>query len=272
MGVEGLCDSHCHLDFEQFDPIREQVLLESYRVGVRDIVVPGVEAQYWDRLCQLCFSQQQHDHPRLWASLGLHPCFIEKHQPGDLARLEKLLRARGSGSLCRVVAVGEIGLDFWLPDSDRSTQLALFSEQLVLAKKFDLPVLLHARKSHDQVLQQLRGTPLGRGGIVHAFSGSLQQAEQYIALGFKLGVGGAVTYPRATKLRSTIKLLGEEHWVLETDAPDMPLYGMQGRINRPDNIPLVLQALAELFERDERQLAVQLRQNAETVLPELATA
>lgn len=270
MSVVGLCDSHCHLDFEQFDSIRDQVLLESYRVGVRDIVIPGVEARYWKRLNQLCINPSQHDFPRLWASLGLHPCFIDKHQLDDLVLLEQQL-TQEKANKGRVVAIGEIGLDFWMPNGDRASQLVLFGEQLMLAQQFDLPVLLHARKSHDQVLKQLRRIKLKRGGIVHAFSGSPQQAEQYVALGFKLGVGGAVTYPRATKLRSTIKLMGAEHWVLETDAPDMPLHGLQGRINRPDNLPVILQALTGIFELSEQQLLVQLRQNTEAVLPQLTT-
>lgn len=263
-----LCDSHCHLDFSEFDSTRSQLLESCFREGVEAIVVPGVLARHWPRLLRLC---QQHASPQLPAlmpALGLHPCFIDQHCADDLARLEQLVAGFCSDnrSQTKLVAIGEIGLDFWHPDSDRSLQLELFVKQLRLAQSYDLPVLLHARKSHDLILKQLRRLGFSAGGIVHAFSGSLQQAEQYVAMGFKLGVGGAVTYPRATKLRSTIERLGVDHWVLETDAPDMPMAGRQGQLNQPDYLPQVLAVLADLFQVPALSLAKILWRNTETVL------
>jgi TatD DNase family protein len=193
---------------------------------------------------------------------------MDAHSIDDLQQLEKHV-AEAKAMPCqqlKVVAIGEIGLDFWQAGSDRSGQLALFIGQLALAQKYDLPVLLHARKSHDDILKQIRRTGFSSGGIVHAFSGSRQQAGQYVSLGFKLGVGGGVTYPRAAKLRSTIKWLGVNHWVLETDAPDMPMFGRQGQINRPDYLPQVLAVLAELLQVPDSVLANQLWSNTEQVL------
>ncbi len=263
-----LCDSHCHLDFAEFDSIRTQVLEGCVKIGVEAIVIPGVVAQQWPKILQLCRRQSQARSPLLSAALGLHPCFVDRHGADDLQELERLVslsRVEPRRSQ-RVVAIGEIGLDFWRPDSDRQEQTELFVAQLALAKRFDLPVLLHVRKAHDEVLKQLRLSSLAAGGIVHAFSGSLQQAEQYIALGFKLGVGGAVTYPRATRLRSTLKQLGAAHWVLETDAPDMPMSGRQGQLNRPDYMLQVLGVVAELLQLPAPELARQLWLNTERVL------
>ncbi|WP_415882464.1 TatD family hydrolase [Neptuniibacter sp. QD34_54] len=234
-------DSHCHLDFSEFDLSRKEILLQARIAGVSDIVVPSVIADRWQDLLSLVKS----DH-NLHAALGLHPCFMEKHTPADLEILETLLATE------QVCAVGEIGLDLFIPEANLDQQLLYLNEQLALAKKFNLPVLLHVRKAHDQMLKQLRLIQLERGGIVHAFSGSEQQARQYLDLGFKLGIGGTVTYERAKKIRRLVQELPLESFVLETDAPDMPLAGHQGEVNLPANVAKVAEVIAEL-----RQIAVE---------------
>ncbi|WP_415892585.1 TatD family hydrolase [Neptuniibacter sp. PT8_73] len=228
-------DSHCHLDFSEFDLSRKEILLQARAAGVRDIVVPGVIADRWQDLLSLIKS----DH-NLHAALGLHPCFMAKHTQADLELLETLLVTE------QVCAVGEIGLDLFIPQANLDQQLLYLNEQLALAKKFNLPVLLHVRKAHDQMLKQLRLIQLERGGIVHAFSGSEQQARQYLDLGFKLGIGGTVTYERAKKVRRLVQALPLESFVLETDAPDMPLAGHQGEINQPARVRRVAEVIAEL--------------------------
>ncbi|MEH6469826.1 MAG: TatD family hydrolase [Halopseudomonas sp.] len=263
MGLLQFCDTHCHLDFTEFDKVRSE-LLDSCKVqGVRAIVIPGVTAECWSRLLRLCDALSQPRELVVKPALGLHPCFMGQHNAEQLLLLDRLLEQNS------VIAVGEIGLDFWDSYTDVEAQSQLFAAQLDLAKAHRLPVLLHARKSHDQVLHQLRGVRFDCGGIVHAFSGSLQQAERYVELGFKLGVGGAVTYSRALKLKRNLLQLGVEHWVLETDAPDMPLAGRQGELNRPDYLPEVFRELQRLYDLPAELLAAQLWRNAESVLGEL---
>jgi TatD DNase family protein len=170
----------------------------------------------------------------------------------------------------RPVAVGEIGLDFFVAGLDRERQQRLFEAQLAVARNADLPVILHARKSHDQVLATLRRMRV-RGGIAHAFNGSLQQARQYLELGFKLGFGGTLTYPRSSRIRALAKALPVEAIVLETDAPDMPVAAHRGERNSPEYLPDCLQALAEVRDADAAVLAAQTTRNACAVLRLAAT-
>ena len=151
-------------------------------------------------------------------------------------------------------------LDFFLPGHDKKAQLALFEGQLKLAAKHQLPVILHVRKAHDEVLKLLRQIPL-KGGIVHAFSGSMQQAQQYRGLGFLVGIGGGLTYPRAQRLQSLCSELPLSQIALETDAPDMPFCGHQGERNSPEYIPLVAEKLAELRDESLAEIAAQTSAN-----------
>ncbi len=249
-----LIDSHCHLDFSAFDADRETLLQHAAAMGVEHIVVPGVTADRWRMLLELC-RQYSGLHP----ALGLHPCFLDQHKPKDLIVLERLLASEA------VVAVGEIGLDLFLPQADLQHQLDYLLPQLAFADQFKLPVILHVRKAHDQMLQQLRQHALPRGGIVHAFSGSQQQAEQYLQQGFRLGIGGGITYPRANRLRTLIKQLPLESFVLETDAPDMPLQGFQGQRNMPERVRQVAETMAELRECSIEQVAATTTLTAQTV-------
>ncbi len=246
-----LIDSHCHLDFDAFDNDREAILSQCQTVGIKHIIVPGVTAKQWSNLIETCAQ-----YPMLKLALGLHPMFMAEHASDDVDKLRSTLMRN------KAIAVGEIGLDFFMADTDKEAQTNLFKAQLTLAAEFNLPVILHVRKAHDQVLKLLREINVP-GGIVHAFNGSLQQAEQYQKLGFLFGVGGALTYSRANKLRTLFSQLPEEHIVLETDAPDMPLSGYQGERNTPERIPLILRTLAELRSVSEASLAAATTANCQ---------
>jgi TatD DNase family protein len=251
-----LIDSHCHLDVADFDADRANVLQRARERGVRGIVVPGVTAAGWDGLWQLCEGE-----PDLYPALGLHPVYLDTHTPTDLERL----RAWLADSQRRPVAVGEIGLDYYVAALDRERQQALFEAQLELAREAELPVLLHVRKSHDQVLATLRRIRVP-GGIAHAFNGSLQQARQYGELGFRFGFGGMLTYERSSRLRALARELPAEAIVLETDAPDMVVEGHRGERNSPEYLPQVLSALAAVRGEPEAVLAAQTSANARAVL------
>ena len=229
-----LFDSHCHLDFAVFDQDREALFRRAADVGVEHFLVPGVEAGRWQNVITLA------QRPDCFAALGLHPCFLSSHHKQHLQQLDQLL------SEGKAVAVGEIGLDYWQGPTEADEQQYFFDAQLELAKRYQLPVVLHVRKAHDQVLARLRKIKLSAGGFVHAFSGSLQQAEQYIGLGFKLGFGGAISYDRARKLRRLVAELPLESMVLETDAPDMPLAEYREQPNTPERIRQVAEIIAQL--------------------------
>ncbi|OGT21219.1 MAG: DNAase [Gammaproteobacteria bacterium RBG_16_57_12] len=249
-----LIDTHCHLDVSDFNADRDVILARCRALGITRIIVPAVDAEGWPQLLALCRRQ-----PGLYPALGLHPLYIDKHTDQHLADLERRL----SGN--NVVAVGEIGLDYFVEPTDKNRQQALFEAQLALARTANLPVLLHVRKAHDQVLATLRRLRV-RGGIAHAFNGSRQQADQYLALGFKLGFGGMLTYERASRIRALARQLPLEALVLETDAPDMAVSAHQGERNSPEYLPDCLKALAELREEPVEQLAVQTTRNAMEVL------
>jgi len=249
-----LVDSHCHLDFQLFDIDRADILSHCQQLGVNNIVVPGVTADKWTRLLELC-EQSNLLHP----ALGLHPLFMDEHATVHLFQLKKLI------ATAHPIAIGEIGLDFYLPSHDKQAQIVLFTEQLKLAQSAQLPVLLHVRKAHDQTINLLK-THRVVGGIVHAFNGSLQQAEQYIKLGFVLGVGGVITHTKATRLRTLFCQLPLSSVVLETDAPDMPLAEMQDQRNTPENIPLILEALANIRSESKEYIATITTDNAKRIL------
>jgi len=189
-----LIDTHCHLDMPAFDHDRSEVIENAKRLGVEHFVIPGVEQRTWSKLLRLCNTQYC-----LYPALGLHPFFLESHTDKHLTELGNLLEKK------RPVAVGEIGLDYQITKLDRDRQSDFFVAQLTLAKQHGLPVILHVRKAHDQVIKLLKEIKV-IGGICHAFNGSLQQANQYLDLGFRLGFGGMLTFERSTRLR---RLAGE---------------------------------------------------------------
>ncbi|MGB1309721.1 MAG: TatD family hydrolase [Leucothrix sp.] len=230
-----LIDSHCHLDLAAFDIDRDIVMQRASENGISDVIIPAVQASGWGKL-QALVGQ---DNPLcVHAAYGLHPVFDPFHSEHDLVLLEQQL-----GQSC--VAVGECGLDFFIDDYDCTRQLAFFTAQLDLAVQFQLPVIIHSRKSLDLVLKELRLRP-SLQGVVHSFSGSEQQAKQLIEQGFYLGFGGPITYPRANKLRRLVAELPLEWLLLETDAPDQPDITKRGQRNEPSWLPTVAACFAEL--------------------------
>ena len=249
-----LIDTHCHLDLDDFDQDRGEVLENARKSGVAGIVIPGVTRAGWPRLIELCGTMAD-----LYPALGLHPCFVDQHQPGNLVDLQQMIE------LEKPVAVGEIGLDFYRRELSKKQQLSLFEAQLSIAKAAGLPVILHNRKAHDQMLSLLGKTRV-KGGICHAFNGSLQQAQQYMDLGFKLGFGGMLTFERSSKLRKLAASLPIHSLVLETDAPDMPPASHQYQRNSPEYLGEILEALARIRDMPVSEVARQTTANACDVL------
>lgn len=243
-----LIDSHTHLDFPDFDADRSALLAESRALGVRRMVVLGVHTGNWQRVWDLVQSDAD-----LYAAFGLHPVFLDQHQPADLQTLgDCLTRLHGHRQLC---AVGEIGLDYFIETLDRERQQTLFEAQLQLAADFELPALIHVRRSHAAVIATLKRFKLKRAGIVHAFAGSREEAREYIKLGFKLGLGGAPTWPQALRMHRVLPQLPLESVVLETDSPDMAPAMYPGQRNSPAHLPAICVALAELMHIAPEQLA-----------------
>lgn len=248
-----LIDTHCHIDVEEFAADRDAVLARSRAAGVSRMLVPAVAARGWRFLLDLCRREAG-----LLPALGLHPVYLDRHTDADVAALAEWVGRE------RPVAVGEIGLDYFVEELDRQRQQALFEAQLQVARAADLPVILHVRKAHDQVLATLRRIRV-RGGIAHAYNGSLVQAQQYIDLGFKLGFGGMLTYERSSKLRTLARELPLEALVLETDAPDLTVASHRGERNSPEYLPECLQALAEVRGESPAVVAQATTCNAEQV-------
>jgi len=230
-----IIDTHSHLDTRHFQDDYQEVLSRARRAGVIAQVLPGVCRDGWPNLLNLCRREKD-----LFAAPGLHPLYLDRHSPSDMNELQEHVETG------EIVALGEIGLDYYHKDADHQSQQQLFEAQLHLAKEWSLPILLHVRKAHDQVQATIRRKNFCCGGIVHAFNGSRQQAEHYIKLGFKIAVGGTITYERATKIRAVARTLPLESIVLETDAPDIPPAQHHHERNSPEYLPLILDALAEI--------------------------
>lgn len=264
-------DTHCHLDAPEFDADRDAVRDQARRNGVRHCVIPGVERGNWDAVRALA-----HQHGDSYA-LGIHPLFTPRAADGDLAALEQALEQRQGDP--RLVAIGEIGLDYFVQGLDPQVQERFYRAQLRLAKRFGLPVILHVRRSADRLLKGLHECPVP-GGIAHAFNGSRQQAQAFIDLGFRLGFGGALTFDRALQLRRLAAELPPDALVLETDAPDIPphwLYvtaadraaGMSQGRNAPGELPAIATVVAQLRGESLERLADQVWRNALAALPRL---
>jgi TatD DNase family protein len=249
-----LIDSHCHLDFDVFDHDRDEILTRCKQLSINTIVIPGVTANTWDKLLSVCQSSSI-----LHPALGLHPMFMTQHQTSHINKLCEYIEKHDP------IAIGEIGLDFYIANHDKQAQLELFEQQLAIANNVNLPVILHVRKAHDQVLSLLKKHHISKG-IVHAFSGSQQQAENYIKQGFLLGTGGAITNERATKLRTLFSSLPLSSIALETDAPDMPLANMDNSRNSPENISKIVATLAELRAESIEHCANMSSHNVKKIL------
>lgn len=262
-----LFDTHCHLDAAEFDHDREQVIARAQSAGVQAIVIPAVEVANFDRVRLLAHSFEQG-----FYALGIHPMYVERAVPGALEQLrEALLQHRADPKL---IAVGEIGLDFFIPeissDKPRAKQELFYGAQLKLALEFDLPVLLHVRRSQDTLLKYLRRHRV-RGGIAHAFNGSMQQAQQFVELGFALGIGGAMTFERALQIRRLATVLDLSALVLETDAPDIsPAWLVKEARNEPHEVLQIAQTLAGLRGCSVEEVVKVTAHTAQRVCPGLA--
>jgi TatD DNase family protein len=264
-------DSHCHLDAPEFDLDRDAVVSRARAVGVTQIVLPAVAPSNFDAVRELA-----HTHGLAYA-LGIHPLAVDAAPDEALDQLRAALAARRDDP--RLVAVGEIGLDHFVPGLDLPRQERFYAVQLRLAREFDLPVIVHVRRSADTLLKHLRITKV-RGGIAHAFNGSAQQAGAFVALGFKLGFGGAMTFDRALQIRRLAETLPIDAIVLETDSPDIPphwLYrpkaerdaGASAR-NEPAELPRIAAVLAGLRGLSIDALARITSANVRAALPKLA--
>lgn len=251
-------DTHCHLDADEFGDTQTDIVRAAQDAGVGRIVVPSVARNNFAIVRELCKR-----YPSCSPAYGIHPMYTDDALPDDLVALRDLLQQH------RPVAIGEIGLDFFIDHFDRARQEYFFVEQLKLAQEFDLPVLLHIRRAQDVILKHLRQHKVC-GGIAHAFNGSRQQADEFIKLGFKLGFGGAMTYSRATKLRELAATLPLESIVLETDAPDIPPDFLErGQPNKPQYIARIAQTLADLRGMPLEEIARITTENVSSALPDI---
>jgi len=264
-------DSHCHLDAPEFDADRDAVMQRARMAGVGMLVLPAVAVAGFETLIALA-----HRH-RLAYALGIHPLCVDGAADADLDRLDQALQQHRDDP--RLVAVGEIGLDHFVPGLDRARQERFYAAQLQLARAHGLPVILHVRRSADSLLKYLRRTEVA-GGIAHAFNGSEVQARQFAAFGFKLGFGGALTFERALQIRRLAADLPADVPVLETDAPDIPpqwLYVKAGERgerapsrNEPAELPRIAQTLAALRGWSIDETASRTAANVAAALPRMA--
>lgn len=254
-----LIDTHCHLDASEFAEDRDAVVLAAQNAGVSVIIVPAVEVSNFEAVRDCCSS-----YPGCFPAYGIHPLFVGRATEEALAGLHEWLVKESAGSF-PPVAVGEIGLDHYVPGFDAERQEHFFVAQLKMARDLGLPVLLHVRRAVDLVLKCLRRVGSG-GGIAHAFNGSRQQAEEFIRLGFKLGFGGAMTYPGSSRLRQLAASLPLEAIVLETDAPDIPPCWLAGRRNSPSELIRIASVLSELRGLEMDDLLKSISANVKAVL------
>lgn len=253
---ESLVDSHCHLDFTEFQDDLACLIEQAIAKGVSAWVVPGVTLKQSRTLIQ--FKHQliaQHSSARIYLALGLHPYFLADHKEPDLDELHALIQANRAF----IHAVGECGLDSSI--ADLPLQKQIFHRQIQLANHFQLPLIVHHRQSHHLIAEQFKREPPRFGGIIHAFSGSQQQAQYYLSLGFKLGIGGTITYERAAKTRAVVSALPLSSFVIETDAPSMPLFGFQGKRNDPERLVDVFRTFCSLRNEPPQTVATTLNQN-----------
>lgn len=249
-----LIDTHCHLDFPEFDVDRKKLVSVVREHGVTDIIIPGVKRSGWRFIRQLSALMEG-----VHSALGLHPMFVHEHSEQHLHDLELAL------SVGPLVAVGEIGLDFQEGRADQALQEKFFHHQLHMAKDANLPVIIHSRRAHEDVLKQLRMLNFQNGGVIHAYNGDLNQAKRYEQHGFKLGIGGAITFHRAVKIRAMVQELPLQQIVMETDAPDMAPATCKGPRNTPVHIFDNFKSLCSLRQESALEIATQTTLNARSV-------
>ncbi len=248
-----LVDSHCHLDADEFDRDRPDVIRRAQAAGVRTQVLPAVTAASWPKLRDTCAMAEG-----LYPAYGLHPMFLDQHRPEHLDQLRAWIARE------QPCAVGECGLDFFVEGLDTERQQFYFDGQLRIARDFDLPVIVHARRAVDAVIAAIRQVG-GLRGVIHSFPGSPEQAAQLHKLGFLVGLGGPLTYDRAQRLRRLVAQLPLEQLLLETDAPDQPDAGIRGERNEPARLTVILETVAQLRGEPADAIAEQTSANARTL-------
>ncbi|NND89430.1 MAG: TatD family hydrolase [Granulosicoccus sp.] len=245
-----LVDSHVHTDDARLEVDRPEVLRAARAANVIAQIVPGISLRLWPRVKTLCA-----DHPDLYPCYGLHPCYTHEHKSGHIEELALWLGRE------HPVAVGECGLDYQVAGADKALQQHLFSAQLSLAREFDLPIVIHARKAVEDVIRMIRSSGHYRG-MVHSYNGSAQQATRLIDLGYKLSFGGAVTYDRARRLRELVAHLPLDALLLETDAPDQPDAQHVRMRNEPAFLVDVWRSVSALRKEDSATVAAATTRNA----------
>ncbi|MFC7521613.1 TatD family hydrolase [Xanthomonas populi] len=245
-----LVDSHCHLDASEFDHDRAAVIARAQATGVVQQVLPAITAASWPGLRAVCNQASG-----LYPAYGLHPIFLDQHRPEHLEQLAEWIERE------RPRAIGECGLDFYLDSLDAQTQRDYFDGQLQLAKRVNLPLIVHARRATEEVIARIKAMG-GLRGVVHSFAGSPEQAQQLWKLDFMIGLGGPVTYPRANRLRSLAATMPLECLLLETDAPDQPDASIRGQRNEPAHLRTVLDCIAQLRGTAAERIAAQTTANA----------
>lgn len=251
-------DTHCHFDFPPFINDIEATLQNMQRSHVRYVIVPAVSVDRFSIIQTVIGT-----YPQLYGALGLHP--IYHHQTNDIQQLEAALQHERTLKHKRIVAIGEIGLDNYVATPTLSEQLHFFNAQLELAKQYNYPVILHSRRAHNDLLKALKQAKLPCRGVIHGFSGSYEEAMQFIRLGYYIGVGGVISYERAKKTRVAISRLPLTSLLLETDAPDMPLSGFQGQPNRPEFIPRVFEHLIQIRKESADEIQKTIWSNTLTL-------
>jgi len=248
-----LVDSHCHLDAGEFDHDRADVIARARAAGVMQQILPAITAASWPGLRALCCQT-----PGLYPAYGLHPLFLDQHRPTHLELLAEWIERE------RPCAIGECGLDFFVDGLDAQAQRAYFSGQLQLAKRVNLPLIVHARRATEEVIARIKAVG-GLRGVVHSFAGSPEQAQQLWKLDFMIGLGGPLTYPRANRLRGLVTRLPLQQLLLETDAPDQPDASIRSQRNEPARLRTVLECVAQLRGEDPAHIAAQTTANARTL-------
>lgn len=261
-------DTHCHIDAPEFRDDLSLVLARAAEQGVTGILIPAVQVSDFERVIDIV-EQWNTLIPQLCFSLGVHPLFTKNAAESDIAATREAIAKYIDHP--RLVAVGEIGLDYFVEDLDHPKQEWFFEEQLKIAKEFELPIVMHVRKSQDQLLKRLRAIPVS-GGIAHAFNGSFVQAQHFLDLNFVLGFGGTITYDRSLQIKRLAQEFSIDSYVLETDSPDIPLSWLmdeKSRRNEPAHLPRIAQAFAKERSIDLQTLAKINLQNTLRVFPRI---
>jgi TatD DNase family protein len=245
-------DTHCHLDFDEFEQNRDDIIVKAHEKNVASIIVPGTRALHWKKQIALC-----HSYNDLYYSLGIHPYFLKSYHSDQIDVLKETIENHSP------VAIGECGIDGSFENIE--LQKSIFIEHIKLSNQYMLPLIVHQRKSHHHILSCFKSNKPIYGGVIHAFSGGKTDAMKYIDFGFKLGIGGVITYPRGSKTIETIRAVGIEHIVLETDAPDMPLHATyydKPYRNEPANVAIIANVLAKALNISIEDIANVTTQNA----------